>query len=231
LFGKSFPIVIGGHDHEPYNKTIQGSWVLKTGMNADNTAIIDITWKIDDNGALCSRPEIKVDMVPTKTYASAPKIEKCVRGHECILLELEQAKIFQINQWWPENYEELFSTQNYWIGPSNGSQAFCTLLHMSMCAQCYIVNSGTFCAGKVHPKIQEWFTWSDLETKFPFPSNMMCALEISGHILEGVTSYSQRMAQQDPPVALGCNMQHCDQIEVDDENQKTVKIQGESVST
>jgi hypothetical protein len=102
-------------------------------MNADSTAIIDITWKIDDNEASCSEPEIKVDMVPTKTYTPDPEIKKRVQGRERILHELEQAKIFRINQWLPENNkEEPFSTQNSRLGPSNGSQVFCTLLRMGL---------------------------------------------------------------------------------------------------
>jgi 5'-nucleotidase len=205
-FGKTFPIVIGGHDHEPYDETIQGSRVVKTGMNADNTAIIDITWKIDDNGASCSEPEIKVDMVPTKTYTPDPEIEKRVRGHERILHELEQAKIFRINQWLPENNkEEPFSTQDNRLGPSNGSQVFCTLLRMGMRAHCCIMNSGNIRAGKVYPKDQEWFTWSDLKAELPFPAKI-CAVEIPGRVLEGVISYSRRMARQDPPVASGSYM-------------------------
>jgi hypothetical protein len=190
-FGKTFPIVIGGPDHEPYDETVQGLRVVKTGINADNTAIIDITWKIDDNGASCSEPEIKVDMFPTKTYAPDPEIEKRVRGHERILHELEQAKIFRINQWLPENNkEEPFSTQNNQLGPSSGSsQVFCTLLRMGTRAHCCIMNCGNIRAGKVYPKDQEWFPWSDLKAELPFPVKK-CSVEIPGRVLEGVISYS-----------------------------------------
>lgn len=41
-FGTSFPLLMGGHDHEPFLETINGCQIVNTGMNADRAAVIDI---------------------------------------------------------------------------------------------------------------------------------------------------------------------------------------------
>jgi 2',3'-cyclic-nucleotide 2'-phosphodiesterase (5'-nucleotidase family) len=221
--GETFPIVIGGHDHEPYDETIKGSRVIKTGMDGENTAIIDITWNI--NGESCATiPEVAVDMMPTTTFHPDSEVKKKVRCHERILHELEVAKIFRFDQWLPDTNEP-FKTKDNRLGPSNGSQVFCTMLRMGLRAQCCLINSGNIRGGKVYPKEQEWFTWSDLKAEIPFTLEM-CAMEIPGRVLEETIKYSRRLTKEDPPVSSGGYLQMCDQIDYDDDAQKILKIQG-----
>jgi hypothetical protein len=40
--GGQFPLLMGGHDHESYLEEVNGSQIIKTGMNAQKAAIIDI---------------------------------------------------------------------------------------------------------------------------------------------------------------------------------------------
>ena len=222
--GDRFPIVIGGHDHEPYDEVVSGSRIVKTGMDAENTALIDILWTIDDDGTCTHKPQIHVDMVPTMTYCPDPDIKKRVRGHERVLYELERANLFRFDQFVKDG--EPFSTMNNRLGPTNGSSILCSLLRMGMRAQCCIINAGNIRGGKVYPKEQEWFRWSDLKAELPFPLHVS-AIEIPGRVLEATIVYSRRAAFQDPPVSSGAYMQHCDQIEFDDTLRHIVRIRGQ----
>lgn len=223
--GETFPIVIGGHDHEPYDETVKGSRVIKTGMDGENTAIIDITWKID--GETCATtPDISVDMMPTRTFHPDTEMKKRVQCHERILQELNRAKIFRFDQWLPDP-NEAFSTKDNRLGPTNGSRVFTTLLRMGLRAQCGLCSAGNIRGGKVYPKEQEWFTWSNLKSEIPFP-NEMCAKEIPGRVLENIITYSRRLTKEDPPVSSGGYLQICDKIEYDDDAQKILKIQGKT---
>jgi 2',3'-cyclic-nucleotide 2'-phosphodiesterase (5'-nucleotidase family) len=221
--GETFPIVIGGHDHEPYDETIKGSRVIKTGMDGENAAIIDITWNID--GESCTTvPEIAVDMMLTTTFHPDSELKKKVRCHERILHELEVAKIFRFDQWLPDA-SEAFKTKDNRLGPTNGSQVICSILRMGLRAQCCLINSGNIRGGKVYPKEQEWFAWSDLKAEIPFTVEM-CAMAIPGHVLEETIKYSRRLTKEDPPLSSGAYLQVCSQIDYDDDAQKILNIQG-----
>eukprot|EP00960_Hanusia_phi_P037679 753063-Hanusia_phi.AAC.1 len=40
----AFPLVIGGHDHEPYQEEVAGSHIIKVGSDAKLLAVCDISW-------------------------------------------------------------------------------------------------------------------------------------------------------------------------------------------
>jgi hypothetical protein len=172
--GDVFPIVIGGHDHEPHHEVTNGCQVIKTGMDAENTAIIDFQWKIHADGSCDTQPEIKVDMIPTHTFPPDPDIKKRVRGHERIMQELQSAKLFRLDQWVHDNNNDdgegaVFSTAGNRLAPSNGSTILCSMIRMGMRAHCCLINSGSIRAQKVYND-QDYFRWSDLEAEIPFPT-------------------------------------------------------------
>lgn len=222
-FGDIFPIVVGGHDHEPYDETHRGSRVIKTGMNAEATGIIDIKWSID-GGRVAEKPHISVKLIPTQTYEADQVVKERVKVNESIIQELERAKLFRFVDWLPKGVR--FSTENNRLQPTSGCTVLCTLLRMGMNCDCCLINAGDIRAGKVYDLDQEWFTWNDLNTEMVFPNNML-ALEIPGKVIEDVINYSRRHARLDPPITSGGYLQHCDGIEYDNDTQKILSIQGE----
>ena len=137
-----FPLIVGGHDHEPYDEVIAGSRVIKVGMDAQNTAIIDLKWTISGDDDDTEKPTIEIDMIPTTTYAPDPAIKKMVQFHEKVIHELRTAKIFRFDDWLPEDSDEPFSTADNRLGPTNGSTILTSLIRMGMRAQCCILNAG-----------------------------------------------------------------------------------------
>jgi Ca2+-binding EF-hand superfamily protein len=224
--GHLFPIVIGGHDHEPYDEVTNGCRIIKTGMNAENTAIIDVKWKIHADGSCdATKPEIKVDMIPTRTFPPDANVMKRVRGHERVIHELQSAKLFRFDQWIHDE-GAVFSTFGNRLAPTNGSMLLCSIIRMGMRAHCCLVNSGSIRAQKVYDQDhQEWFRWSDLKAEIPFPTGMS-AFPIPGRVIEATINHSRRLAREDPPVATGAYLQHCDQIEFDEATQKIVALKG-----
>lgn len=219
--GDNFPIILGGHDHEVYDETIDGSRVIKTGMDGENTAIIDIVWK--DRG-VSSKPEITVDMIKTDSYPADEMLVKRVEGHERILLELQKAKIFRFRDWLKG--DEQFSTKDNRLGPSNGTTVFANMFRMGMRAECCLLNAGNIRGGNIYPVDQEWFTWSDLKAEVPY-SVGMAEVQLPGRLLEETINDSRLLFRQDPPVASGGFIHVCDNIEFDEEHRKIVSIKGE----
>jgi 2',3'-cyclic-nucleotide 2'-phosphodiesterase (5'-nucleotidase family) len=218
--GDIFPIVVGAHDHEPYDETWEGSRIIKTGMDGDRTAIIDIKWKSPKD----KKPEVTVDMVTTQSYPPDRNILKVVQGHKRVLNELEAAKIFKLSNWLKGD-DKVFSTKNNRLGPSTGSMALCSMFRMGMRVECCVCNSGAIRAGKVYPEEHEWFTWSDLKAEVPF-STELTAVRLPGRVIEETIRYSRRLAVQDPPQSSGGYLQHCDNIEMDEITCEIKKMDG-----
>lgn len=226
--GQVFPIVIGGHDHEIYDEVHNGSRIIKTGHDAMNTAIIDIKWAMrEDHGSVAENPVIEVHMIQTNSYPKCPQIAAIVGGHERVLEELERAKIFRFQDWILDKTSEPipFSTVNNRLGNTTGSTILCTLLRMAMRSSLAITNAGSIRGNKTYPPEQEWFTWSDLKAEIAFSTNMV-ALKLPGKVIEEMITESRAGIRQDPPVARGGYLHHCDKVEFDKESFKIVCIGG-----
>jgi len=218
--GDVFPIVIGAHDHEPYDETHEGSRVIKTGMDGHLTAVVDIKW----DSPADDEPYVLAEMVGTQTYPPDKDILKVVQGHKKILNELEAARLFNLSNWLiGEN--TVFSTKDNRLRPSTGSMALCSMFRMGMRADCCVCNSGAIRAGKVYPKEHEWFTWSDLKAEVPFRTELT-VVKMPGKVLDEAIRYSRRLARQDPPSSSGGYLQHCDEIEMDQETCTIQKVGG-----
>jgi 5'-nucleotidase len=177
--GETFPLIIGGHDHDAYDEICSGSRIYKCGHDAQSTGIIDITWDIVD-GVIADKPSIEAQLVDTTSYEPDPDVEKRVLAHLHILEELNKAKLFRFENWISVEEEgTIFVTEKNRVGPSNGTTVLTSILRMGMRAQCCIVNAGTVRGNKIYdPKNHEWFSWSDLKTEIPFPTEMVSEMRV-----------------------------------------------------
>ena len=218
-----FPIIIGGHDHEPYDEMHNGSRIIKTGKDAENAGVIDIRWSIDANGAVSDEPTVDAKLIPTCKYAPDSLIQASVEHHHKILEELEGAKLFCLSDWVSSG--SVFSTANNRIEPTAGSEALVSMIRMGMRAHCGLLNAGAIRGNRTYSG--EWFTWRDLKAEFPFSENVI-AVNIPGKILEESIAFSRRGARQTPAVESGGFLQTCNNIWFDDETSKIESIGGET---
>ena len=225
--GEVFPIVIGGHDHEIYDETHSGSRIIKTGHDAIHAAIIDIKWAIGEDYAIAEKPVIDVQMIETSSYPKCSQITSIVEGHERVLQELERAKIFRFQDWIVDKTGDPipFSTVDNRLGNTTGSTILCTLLRMAMRTSLAITNAGSIRGNKTYPPEQEWFTWSDLKAEIAFSTNLV-AVKLPGKVIEKMITESRDGIRQDPPVARGGYLHHCDKVDYDNESCKIISIRG-----
>ena len=61
-FPGKFPLILGGHDHEPMDVTFEGTGtrLLKPGQDASQAYVVDITW---EDAARGSRPSVEAELV------------------------------------------------------------------------------------------------------------------------------------------------------------------------
>lgn len=222
--GDVFPVIIGGHDHEPYDETHSSSRIIKAGYDAINAAIIDVKWEIGSDGGVADKPVISVEMVPTNTFAPNKELQTIVEAHEHIVKELDAAKVFCFKDWMEDG--AVFSTENNRLGDSTGSTVLCTVLRMAMRATVGITNAGTIRGNTTYPAEQEWFTWGDLKSEMPF-SNQLVAVKIPGRVLEATITESRNGIRCDPPRASGGYLHHCTAIKYSNETCKIESIGSE----
>ena len=211
--GEIFPLVMGGHDHEPFDEVVRGARIIKAGSDAEKAAVIDLHWDDETSDAA---PTISVQILPTSDFAPDPMVAKKVQAHLKILQELERSQLFALRNWKPPCGND-FSTANNRLGPSTGSAALATMLRMGMRAHCAIMNAGSIRGGKAYDP-DTFFFWSDLKAEIPFPTGMV-ACYMPGHVLEATIRHSRQGARQNPPVSYGGYLHVCNNIQYNDETQ------------
>jgi 2',3'-cyclic-nucleotide 2'-phosphodiesterase (5'-nucleotidase family) len=215
--GSVFPVVLGGHDHEPFDEEHNGSRIIKAGVDAEKAAVIDLQWDDNDDSDDSTKPPVvSVRMLPTSDFAPDPAVTKRVQAHKKILQELERAPLFSIHNWKPPS-GKAFSTVNNRLGPSTGSTGLATMLRMGMRAHCSIVNAGAIRGNKQYDP-DGFFFWSDLKAEIPFPAEMV-ACDIPGRVLEATIRHSRQGARLTPQVSSGGYLHTCNNLEYNDEKQ------------
>lgn len=131
-----FPLILGGHDHEPYLETIGKCTVVKTGSNAQKFAICDITWPTPD----ALSPHVTVTLNETSAYAPKQEITALVDKHHRVLFELEKAVLCPVADL-PSALLPLSSVSTR-LHPSTMGTFLCELIKEAVGADCVLLNSG-----------------------------------------------------------------------------------------
>lgn len=79
-----FPIIIGGHDHKPFNELINGVPIIKMGQNLENIGIVDITWP----SSFSTKPIVKIASKESSMYEKDPDIVARVKKHKYVLEQM-----------------------------------------------------------------------------------------------------------------------------------------------
>mmetsp|Transcript_14267 Transcript_14267/g.18632 ORF Transcript_14267/g.18632 Transcript_14267/m.18632 type:complete len:657 (+) Transcript_14267:74-2044(+) len=232
-FGQDFPLILGGHDHEPYDETIGKARILKVGHDATHTGIIDIIWSPDAQ----EQPKISLKKIPTTSYPADPDMDHRVKGYRKLLDQLEEARLFRIQNWLDrkmekcgvlsssvaESEKKVFTTENNRLGPSTGTTALASLLRMGMRSECCIINAGSVRGNKVYPPNQDFFTWKDLKSELPFPTELIVT-KIPGRVLEATIAHSREGILETPKVASGGFLHTCTNVTYNDETKSIDSI-------
>ena len=90
---KKFPIIIGGHDHEPYFEDVESCKIVKTGMDGTKIAIIELLWL----SKAATKPDVSVQIVDAKKFEPDPVVLDVVNKHLQLLQEVMKTQLFTIN--------------------------------------------------------------------------------------------------------------------------------------
>ena len=67
------PVVLSGHDHHRVDRMVEGTRLLKPGMDAHYAVILDLTW---DSAQADSTPTVEAVTIPVAEYEADLELEQ-----------------------------------------------------------------------------------------------------------------------------------------------------------
>jgi 2',3'-cyclic-nucleotide 2'-phosphodiesterase (5'-nucleotidase family) len=197
-----YPVIIGGHEHEVFLEQIDGTWLVKAGMDAIHAAIVDLTWPADlvRDGAF-DQPAARVVLDDTANYPEDESIRALVDRHMHAVHELERATLLAI----PAG--TTLSSVGTRVQQTSLGELICSRMRDALEADACMFNGGGIRAKREY---QSRFTYGDLEAEVPF-DNEMVVVPMRGRVVADSVAASRAHA----PAESGGFLQVDDGMTVD----------------
>jgi 2',3'-cyclic-nucleotide 2'-phosphodiesterase (5'-nucleotidase family) len=201
-----FPVLVGGHDHDPYVEQVEGSWIVKTGCDATSAAIIDIVWPSASTPG--EEPEVSVELIPVSDYAASVEMEEIVHSHMRCVHEMEAAFLCALTPG-----IQLLST-GMRRGPTSVGTLISSLVRDGFrdsfgsvdACDGVMMDAGAIRRNYTYPENYDSFTYGDLKKEVPFDSEMV-VVSIPGSVICDAIKASRERAYKEPPEDWGGYMQ------------------------
>lgn len=113
-----FPVVLSGHDHHRVDEVVEGTRLLKPGMDAIYATVLELTWPDADAG---SKPKIFASFVKTSDWEPEPVLaEENERAYDA-LAPLRNTELARV----PPSFEPLSSV--------NSRGRVCSMVSIALC--------------------------------------------------------------------------------------------------
>ncbi|XRB13900.1 EF-hand domain-containing protein [Pseudoscourfieldia marina] len=215
--GAEFPLIIGGHDHQPYLETVNGCIITKQGADAALVGVIDVTWLAPEHAG--ASPTIDVQQLPITNFEPDKSSEELVEKHKHVLKALDEAILCEVPQSVPLNSKGIRLAQT-----TMGS-LICTSVREALFADCAIINAGNIRGNTTYGDNHHYLTYSDLKAEVPFDSPV-AVVNLPGAVLQEVVAFTRQFALHDPPVEKGCFVQLDDKMSWDGSTNTLTAVAG-----
>ena len=121
-----FPVILSGHDHHRVDETVNGTRLLKPGMNAVHATMLEICWLGNDNDSIAS-PTINAKFVKVDEWEPDPQLEIENEKAYDALEPLRNTELARV----PPRFEPLSSNNSRGAVCSMGTY-ICSLLKSSL---------------------------------------------------------------------------------------------------
>lgn len=103
----SFPLILSGHDHHRIDQTIQGTRLIKPGMDGIHAAVVEISWPEDGDGTNDTMPKIRNAFVEVSQFPADPELKKKTDAAYEVLAPLRNTELAMV----PPQYFPLSSAR------------------------------------------------------------------------------------------------------------------------
>ena len=207
-----FPVILSGHDHHRVDRVIEGTRLLKPGMDANYAVILDLIWESADSE---STPIIHASTIPVCEFTPDEELAHEASKAYSILDSLVNTHLSMI----PEKYSPLTSRG---VRECRVSMAtyLCTQLRLALNldtekyvndCDCVMMKGGKFRGERNYENLV--FTFEALKTEFAKDEDVYI-WRVPGYIL-------QKGVEETWKCPNSAWMQYDDQVEVNSEGQFT----------
>uniref|UniRef100_A0A7S4MI19 Calcineurin-like phosphoesterase domain-containing protein n=1 Tax=Odontella aurita TaxID=265563 RepID=A0A7S4MI19_9STRA len=181
-----FPVLLSGHDHHRVDEVVDGTRLLKPGLDGIYATVLDLTW---DDARSSSRPTVRAKFVRCDGWSPDPKLEReCERAYDA-LAPLRNTELARV----PPPFEPLSSVNSRGVVCSMG-RFVCSLLRSSLntsrrqrahAVDAVLLMGGNVRGGTDYPE-GSFFSLEALEAEIK-PDEVMGVVPMPGWLLaEGV---------------------------------------------
>jgi 2',3'-cyclic-nucleotide 2'-phosphodiesterase (5'-nucleotidase family) len=118
-----FPVMLSGHDHHRVDEVVEGTRLLKPGMNGIYATVLELSWE----DATAEKPKIRARFVKCEDYEADPVLEEENERAYDALIPLRNTELAQVSS----TFEPLSSNGSR-ISVCTMGKFICTLIRFSM---------------------------------------------------------------------------------------------------
>ncbi|MFO0616697.1 MAG: bifunctional metallophosphatase/5'-nucleotidase [Polyangiaceae bacterium] len=170
------PLILGGHEHVPFDETVGTTRILKAGTDATHAFIVDVVWP--PVGA----PRIDARLEAVAAFPDDPDLRVRVDLHARLVADLKNATLMHLHEG-----TELSSVGSRRSQTSIGTLV-CSRLRDALSADAAILNGGAIRGGRTYTGR---FTYADLQAEVPF-ENEVVVVAMPGRVLADAILSSRR---------------------------------------
>lgn len=169
------PLILGGHEHDPFLERFDGCVLTKSGMDATHAAVVTVT--------LSEPVHVEVRHEAVAPYAEDAALRVLVNEANALVERLAGGVLL------PELDGPLSSSGSRAQQTSMGTFV-CSWLRDALAADAALFNGGGLRGSEVHADV---FTLGDLQNELPF-DNEIVVVELPGEVVRDAVAYSRRLA-------------------------------------
>jgi 2',3'-cyclic-nucleotide 2'-phosphodiesterase (5'-nucleotidase family) len=200
---QAVPLIIGGHEHDPYLEHAGQCIITKSGHDAIEAAIITVT--------LGATPHVDVRREAVASYPADPAIERIVDDAKALVERLAGAVLVQ-------GLAEPLSSKGARSRQVSMGTFVCRILRDALDAEVALFNGGGLRGSAVH---ETRLTFGDVLEELPFDNEIVTA-SIPGSVLKDVVAFSRRRA----PAGDGGFLQVDDRTKLAPDGRTIVELAG-----
>ncbi len=190
-----FPVILGGHEHQPVREEAHGTWILKAGTEATCAFVVDI--EVGANG----RVQTTIRREELGSHPEDTSVRARVDVHMRRVRELEKATLLAL----PPGV--VLSSVGTRSQQTSVGALLCSRIRDVLGAEACLFNGGGIRASRTY---RDRFTYGDLKAEVPFDNEIVVA-RIPGRVIAESVASSRLRA----PAEHGGFLQVDDRIETD----------------
>ncbi len=183
------PLVVAGHEHEPYIEQVGSAWVIKAGADAAYAAVVDLAWPEVAPVGEPDLPTVAVRLVPVADYPEDASLRALVDQHMQPVKALNAATFLTLAE------GQTLSSLGTRVRQTSVGTLIASCVRDALGADVCLINGGGIRANREYSKA---FTYGDLESELPFANEVVVAA-VPGRVLREAVAASRSKAPRPAP--------------------------------